>query len=166
MNTSSNLAGGKGGLKTNTWPTSSHLAATEGGSAQDPAAPIAPAGCSQIFSQAPSVHGRQYGGRGTKNTEQLAGRSVFFGPRRFAQFFNCWRRLSVLAPLQGSCGEATERLVLSSTNPPTLPWMVQESWTRCLVRGTLQDCLVLSFLISSLLGKTKPITFPPTKASH
>lgn len=72
----------------------------------------------------------------------------------------------MLAPLQGSCGEATKRLVLSSTNPPTLPWMVQESWTRCLVRGTLQDCLVLSFLISSLLGKTKPITFPPTKASH
>lgn len=27
----------------------------------------------------------------------------------------------MLFPLQGSCGEATERLVLSSTNPPMLP---------------------------------------------
>ena len=81
-------------------------------------------------SDAPSVHSRQYGGiqRRTPSNSQEAlfslVRDHLHNSSAAGGDFQCW-------PLSRAATEATKQLVLSSTNPSMLPWMVQESWMHC-----------------------------------
>lgn len=94
---------------------------------------------------APSAQDRQQGRRGTKeNNEQHAGSSVFFGLQRSARTLSCWRRLSTLALLQGSCSQQGNPMtLLSSTNSSLLAGMVWESCTRSPARSPTRQPVVL-----------------------
>lgn len=57
-------------------------------------------------------------------------------------------------PLCRAAAEATEQLILSSTNPSMLPWTVWEDWMHCPVRHPTRPS---GFIFSSLVfaGKDK-----------
>lgn len=109
---------------------------------------------------APSAQDRQQGRRGTKeNNKQHAGSSVFFGLQRSARTLSCWRRLSTLALLQGSCSQQGNPMtLLSSTNSSLLAGMVWESCTRSPARSPTRQPVVL--LVPA--GRDENTSSPPT----